>query len=181
MTKFRSLRVNSITFLVISVTGAILGCGVLDPSRPERGASSKDNDDSAPVRHSQSPQANNATVSINPMDRLAKEKSSIIELRWTVPTNPVDGFVVSYGFEDEPLNNRITVPLSQLEREEKTEHGPVYRYLLKDIPRDRELQVSIASYRGENVSLPSPARVIPVNEPLPHTDHPELFKGEKSE
>lgn len=166
MTKFPSpSRSSSIKLLLILATATAPGCGILPSPLPGEKISDV-NQRLTEATLSPSPLADNAPVPIVPLEPGLKQRTSTIELRWTIPAVPVDGFVVSYGFENEPLNSRVTVPLTELEREEESEFGPVYRYLLRDLPQDREVRVSIASYRGKLVSEGSLPQLVPVDKNL---------------
>jgi hypothetical protein len=150
-------------FALTSLTfGLLTGCGIFESSR-----SSTDNRDELSRDTSNSPNSKEATgseVSLVPGHSEHRTRFSSIEIDWLVPSVHVDGFVVSYGFGDEPLTNRVTVPTSELKQLDDPERGPIYRYFLNEIPRDREIRVAISSYLGTSISEPSPPRVVPINE-----------------
>jgi len=142
--------------------GLLTGCGIFETSR-----SSTDNRDQLsrnPSDSSNSQKSTSSEVPLVPGHSEHRPRFSSIEIDWLVPSVPVDGFVVSYGFGDEPLTNRVTVPTSELKQLEDPERGPIYRYFLNEIPRDREIRVAISSYLGTSISEPSPTQVVPINE-----------------
>lgn len=75
-----------------------------------------------------------------------------VELVWQVPEDPVDGFVVRYGFQRGSLEHEIKVTTAQLERYEDPSYGFVYRYILKEVPSDESVFISIAAFKGAVVS-----------------------------
>ena len=149
-----------VTYLII---GLLTGCGIFGPSQPStdnRGPLSQNRSDTANFQ-----EATGSVVPLVPGHSEHRQPFSSIEIVWLVPSVPVDGFVVSYGFGDEPLTNRVTVPISELKKLEDPERGAIYRYFLDEIPRDREIRVAISSYLGTSISEPSPTQVVPINEP----------------
>jgi hypothetical protein len=142
--------------------GLLTGCGIFGTSRP-----STDNRDQLsrnPPNSANSQEATSSVVPLVPGHSEHRPHFSSIEIEWLVPAVPVDGFVISYGFGDEPLTNRVTVPISELKQIEDHERGPIYRYFLNEIPRNREIRVAISSYLRTSISEPSPTQVVPINE-----------------
>ena len=80
---------------------------------------------------------------------------SDIEIVWEMPKAAVDGYLIRYGASRERLTTEVRVNASDLMREEDTDHGFVYRYLLKGVPADKVVFVSIAAITGDQVSAPS--------------------------
>ena len=146
----------ALTFLII---GLLTGCGIF-----AHFGDGTDNREQLSLNSSDSANPEEATSSVVPLVPGQSEhrpRFSSIEIDWLVPSVPVDGFVISYGFEDEPLNNRVTVPISELDQHEDPDRGPIYRYFLNEIPRNSEIRVAISSYRGTSISEPSPSQVVP--------------------
>lgn len=81
-----------------------------------------------------------------------QKKLSGIEVMWEVPSDPVDGFVIRYGEERDKLNREATIFRSELREERDSDYGPVYRYILRDIPADSRIFVAVAAFKGEAVS-----------------------------
>lgn len=78
-----------------------------------------------------------------------------VEIVWQIPAEPVDGFVISYRFDNGAPGKEIRVSPGELGKYEDDKVGFVYRYLLHDIPSNRGILVSIAAFRGGEVSKPS--------------------------
>lgn len=87
---------------------------------------------------------------------------SVVDITWTAPAHLVDGFVIMYGFQPDALNNRVTIPLTDLEAVQGEGSEIMYRYQIDKIPQNREVFVSISSYRGAVTSQPTPPQAVPV-------------------
>jgi hypothetical protein len=81
-----------------------------------------------------------------------QKKLSGIEVMWEVPSDPVDGFVIRYGEERDKLNREATIFRSELREENDSDYGPVYRYVLRDVPSGSRIFVAVAAFKGEAVS-----------------------------
>ena len=75
-----------------------------------------------------------------------------IEVTWEVPSDPVDGFVLRYGEDRANLSKEATILRSELREERDPQYGPVYRYILSNIPSSGVVYVSVASFKGDTVS-----------------------------
>ena len=75
-----------------------------------------------------------------------------LSLAWEVPSEPTDGFVIRYGTDPKELTSEISVSTSDLQREQDPIYGPVFRYIIEDVPAGKPLYVSIAARRGELIS-----------------------------
>jgi hypothetical protein len=80
------------------------------------------------------------------------KKNQGIQLTWEVPGEAVDGFVIRYGENKSSLSKEIKLTTSQLLEESDPEYGPVYRYVLKDVPAAGPMFFSIAAYKGDRIS-----------------------------
>lgn len=97
-----------------------------------------------------------ARVGIDRAPSRERRVASDVEMLWEIPGEPVEGFVISYGYDDgSEFGRRMKVRAADLERFEDKQYGFVYRYVLRDIPADRPLRVSISAYNGEEISPPS--------------------------
>ena len=68
-----------------------------------------------------------------------------VELRWKIPEQSVEKFVVKFGFSPESLNFRDIVLPNELQTVASSEHGQIYQYELRNIPKDKEVYVALAS------------------------------------
>jgi len=75
-----------------------------------------------------------------------------IEVTWEVPSEPVDGFVIRYGEDSTNLSKEATIFRSELREERDSQYGPVYRYILRDIPESGRVYVSVAAFKGDVIS-----------------------------
>jgi hypothetical protein len=83
---------------------------------------------------------------------IIQKKLSGVEVMWEVPSDPVDGFVIRYGDDREKLNREATIFRSELREERDSDYGPVYRYILRDIPAESRIFVAVAAFKGEAIS-----------------------------
>lgn len=152
--------------MVATLFSVMTGCSLTESIGLSDKQLPQDNHDS-----SESPPGEQTELSLVPLRRGEKgnrQRYSSVEIAWLVPREPVDGFIIKYGLEEEGASHEITIPISQLQREEDSAQGPLYRYLLDEIPREREIHFTISSYRGSMVLLPAPCRLYPLN-PLTRT------------
>jgi len=75
-----------------------------------------------------------------------------IEFTWEVPSESVDGFIIRYGNSPSSLSKEITISATEIREERDPEHGPVYRYLVRDIEETGPLFWSIAAVTGQSIS-----------------------------
>jgi len=79
-----------------------------------------------------------------------------IEVTWEVPSEETDGFIIRYGGDPTRMDSEVAVKNAELRREDDSQYGPVYRYVIVGVPSGKSLFVSIAARRGEFVSNFSP-------------------------
>ena len=75
-----------------------------------------------------------------------------IELVWKTPSEPVDGFIIRYGYNKDALNRSARLPINSLTSSQDIEFGSVYRYVIKPIEAGKIVYVALASFKGENIS-----------------------------
>ena len=78
--------------------------------------------------------------------------NSGVEIVWETPREPVDEFVIHYGYARENLDSQIKVPVAELETREDPQHGPVFRYVIGDLDAKRDVYVSLASVKAGEAS-----------------------------
>lgn len=154
--KKRPLTHLTVATLLTVMTGCSLieSIGLSDKKLPQHNLDSP-----------KSPPEEQGELSLVPLRRGEKgyrQRYSSVEIAWLIPREPVDGFIIKYDLEEGGASHQVTVPISQLQREEDSVQGPIYRYLIDEIPRDREIRFTISSYRGSMVSAPSPLQIVPV-------------------
>ena len=90
-------------------------------------------------------------------------KSTKVELIWQMPQDPVDGYLISYGYGKETLDFKLKISADKLEKYQDPKNGFVYRYVLKDVSNTKNLFVAINAYKDNQVSSLSQIMEIPVN------------------
>jgi hypothetical protein len=83
---------------------------------------------------------------------LVEKKEAGIEVTWEVPSDPVDGFVIRYGEDRTNLSKEATILRSELREERDSQYGPVYRYILRNIPDSGRVYVAVAAFKGDVIS-----------------------------
>jgi hypothetical protein len=133
---------------------ATTGCGLLDrnsavPPGSDKSAGTSDgaaaNTPPVPARTTQ--------VDIEKLDTARAHTG--IELILEIPREPVDRYVVNYGFEKDKLDSHLEIKISDFEKLEYNEKGYVYRYVIETLPNDRTIYMSLVSMNGEKASAPS--------------------------
>ncbi len=86
-----------------------------------------------------------------------------VEIVWEIPKDSVDGFVIRYGFSRTDLRYSERVQSAELDRMEDPKFGFVYRYVLKNMPPEKTVFVTLAAFTGALESEPSSVfEVVPV-------------------
>lgn len=129
-----TLLLSSCSFLERNTVGLLTSSE--DGNKPPRFTREKDSDD-----------LNSVAV-----DELQPSEVAGVEVLWSVSDEDIDGYILYYGDDSDKLTKEKRLPLDKLKKEQNTEHGTVFRYILTDVPEDESMFVSIAAYRGELVS-----------------------------
>ncbi|MBN8549927.1 MAG: hypothetical protein J0M12_11480 [Deltaproteobacteria bacterium] len=79
-----------------------------------------------------------------------------VEVIWAIPKDPVDGFIIRYGYTKTELKFEEKVHGTALDRFDDPKYGFVYRYVLKNVPANTTVYVSLIAYTGNEQSAPSP-------------------------
>jgi hypothetical protein len=86
--------------------------------------------------------------------------NSRIEIIWSIPDQPVDGFVLHYGTEPGQLSSEMKISVADLEKYQDPERGAVYRYILSNVPPNKPVYVALSSYLGDASSSMSEVQEI---------------------
>jgi hypothetical protein len=133
---------NSFLALVVTTSLALSGCSLFETS-PSRKAAG-------------------AEQAAQSLSTLVKKTTSGISITWEVPSEPTDGFIIRYGDNRAQLSKEVVIMTSDLREEQDSVAGPVYRYIIKNVPRDKQIFVSIAAFKGGTVSdFSEPANELP--------------------
>lgn len=75
-----------------------------------------------------------------------------IWVKWQVPSEAVDGFIIRYGGAPDALTKEVTLSTIDLAEENDAKYGPIYRYLIKDVENFDRVFVAIAAIKGQRIS-----------------------------
>ena len=92
------------------------------------------------------------TIEVEKLHPEKKQKKSLVEIIWAIPKEPVDAYVIKYGYSKESLDHQTTLNVKDIEKYEDKHHGYVYRYFVQDVPDKDKIFVSMASVKGNNTS-----------------------------
>ena len=85
-----------------------------------------------------------------------------VEILWKAPAEPVLGYRLSYGLSETKLDNKIELPVSELESVEHPKQGKIYRYIIKNTPLGQPVYFTLEAKNLNGYSVPSkPFRVEP--------------------
>ncbi len=82
------------------------------------------------------------------LDQPAATTLSGLEVTWKVPQEQTPSFVIYYGTDSKALSSRIEVATARLETLTDPEQGPLYRYIVPDVPAIGALFVAVAAFDG---------------------------------
>jgi hypothetical protein len=101
----------------------------------------------------ESPEATETTrVDIEELEQQKPGGNSQIEIVWEIPKEPVDGFLIHYGFEKGHLEKIVRLQSSEIEKYEDPRYGFVYRHKLTDVPPNQTVFVAMATFQGDVTS-----------------------------
>ena len=80
---------------------------------------------------------------------------SDVEILWLIPNEPTEGYILSYGFNENNLDNKIKLISSELQEVTDPVYNKVYRYVLRNIPRNQVIYLQLTAFNRSNFSLPS--------------------------
>lgn len=80
---------------------------------------------------------------------------SDVEILWLIPNEETEGFILSYGFSENSIDNKVTILSTELSKVTDPVYNQVYRYVLKNIPRDKVVYLQLVAFNGNNFSSPS--------------------------
>jgi hypothetical protein len=86
---------------------------------------------------------------------VAASVKDALEIFWRIPDVEIDGFVLSYGITQDKLTQRVRIEKGELLVVNDEIWGPVFRYLLKDVPNDQTIFFTLESFKGDQYSAPS--------------------------
>lgn len=138
------------TFLFITlVTSVLSGCSLFEP-RFEPFTS-------PPVDASATPASEPTEVKVEqlPDPQKPESKSDAIVIKWLMPAEPVDGYVIRYGFSASDLEYEERLKWSSLLIETDQVKGKLFVHSLQGIPRHLTVYISIAGMKDDQISKPT--------------------------
>ena len=75
-----------------------------------------------------------------------------IEIFWQMPSEPVDGYIVRYGYDKSKISNDIKLTMADLQAQQDPEFGKAFRYLITPVEAGRLVYVTIAAFKGNHTS-----------------------------
>lgn len=82
------------------------------------------------------------------------------ELRWQIPAEAVERYHIAYGTAPDTLSQKVSVNVDGLERLDDPIHGPLFRYLLHNIPAGEKVYFTIQAENSYGTSPESPVQEI---------------------
>jgi len=102
-----------------------------------------------------SPSPNKASSEKATIPERPVSANDALEIFWRIPDVEIDGFVLSYGTTKDKLTNRVRIEKAELSVVDDEVWGPVFRYLLRDVPKDQTIFFTLESFKGDQYSAPS--------------------------
>ena len=141
------LTAASISFPLSLLAAALVsGCSLFGGDSSSSGPGASSSSDGSSVGESDLPVDSRITSVTR------KKIVDGLAVAWEVPSEPTDGFIIRYGSSPQSLDTEISVSVSELRREQDPVYGPVYRYIIEDVPGGKPMFVSIAARRGDSIS-----------------------------
>lgn len=141
--------------LIISLVVLLSGCswlGIGDVAQPPTRALEQ-----PPQQQSPEPTTTNVSVSGT---KSKKPGPTDIQIVWKVPLEPVDSFVIHYGYDATVLDKELRLDANLIERFNHPKHGPVYRFYLTGTDDQRPVYLSISAVKDTFVSKPTEVVVV---------------------
>lgn len=67
------------------------------------------------------------------------QEESVLELVWLVPEGIVTKYLLTYGFDQDNVNTKLEVSVSELQTSLHPKYGQIYKYLLTGIPSGKKV------------------------------------------
>lgn len=83
------------------------------------------------------------------------DSSSALELLWQVPGEAVDTYHIHYGRTRTNLDMNVNVSVTELEKYDHPQYGPVFRYRLPGVTSAEKVYLSLQAENHAGISPPS--------------------------
>ena len=90
-----------------------------------------------------------AQIAVRPLNL---DAAGEIEVTWAVPDEPVDSYVLHYGFTRDELDQELVIDVATLEKTAGPQHLPMYRFRLQNVPIHKNVYVALSAVRAGGVS-----------------------------
>lgn len=84
-----------------------------------------------------------------------QKPSSEVEVIWAIPQEPVEGFIIRYGYTRDNLEKLVKVDAKKLQRYDDPKYGFIYRHIIRNLENSKSIYVTLAAYNGDKESEPS--------------------------
>lgn len=98
--------------------------------------------------------SDNLTTRTRKPKRSFTRNTNNIRLVWSIPPEPVDGFILNVSYNGSLSDTEIKIPVEELEKFDHPKYGFVFGYTLNGVFSDSGLKVTARSYLGDEVSPP---------------------------
>ncbi len=134
-------------FLILLILGIASGCSLFEPEFEPFTSQALDEANARPD-HPTTP------VEVQPaLPRDTGEDSIVI--KWLVPSEPLDGYVIRYGFSATSLEYEERLSWDKIGTITDTAKGKIFVHDLKGLPTDRTIFVSLAGIKDDKISKPT--------------------------
>jgi hypothetical protein len=94
-------------------------------------------------------------VEVQALPERSAHKDDSITIKWLVPDQTLDGYVIRYGFSPTSLDYEERLRWTQLTIDTDPEKRKIFIHTLRGLPVDRPIFLSIAGLRDDQLSPPS--------------------------
>lgn len=153
MTLKSSLLLSTRAFLVLLSLG-LGGCSVVDAfsnmNVPYVSGSRTPADES-------SSESTTTTVPVEQgiPGKKGRAETNSVEIMWVVPAEPLDGYLIRYGFERDNLSYQLRVRWGDLTIQDTPSHGKVFVHLIESVPGNKTVYMTLSGIKDGELSSPT--------------------------
>jgi hypothetical protein len=94
-------------------------------------------------------------VQVQALPERNASKNDSITIKWLVPDQALDGYVIRYGFSATSLDYEERIRWSQLAIDADSDKRKIFVHTLRGLPVERTVFLSIAALREDQLSAPT--------------------------
>lgn len=155
LNKSLSLRTNILFIASVFLSSCSLFDDTFLGSPSEQSETASQSEQADPGKIPSAPDSPTTKVGVEDFEVSKDRTISDIEVIWQIPEETVDGYLITYGYEPENLDQQVKLQAQSIEKFEDKHHGFVFRHVLSGIPLSKTVYISISAYNGNVVSGPS--------------------------